>query len=198
MRIIPIVNQKGGVGKSTIALNLAYALNDELTVGLYDADLQGSLSNSEVNEGLNIVPPCRDVHLLKTLKFDVLIVDTPPYLTSRLPEILKISDLAIVPTKSSAFDALAIGSTLQLIKEAQRKNPKLKAHILYSMVKHNSSLCREMSEVLEGFGYPVFKNRIVERVDYVRSLMSGGILKSDSKKGKDEFNSFVNEVIDLL
>jgi chromosome partitioning protein len=136
--------------------------------------------------------------LLKSLKFDVLIIDTPPYLTTQLSEILAISDVVIVPTKSSAFDALAIGSTLELIKKAQRQNRSLKASIVYSMVKHNSSLCKEMSEIIEGFGYPVFKTRIVDRVDYVRSILDGGILKTESKKAKDEFISFCQEVIELV
>lgn len=198
MIIITLANQKGGVGKSTIALNLAYALNQSLKVGIYDVDLQGSISNEEVNEELTLVPPVQDINILKTLTLDVLIIDTPPYLTSRLKEVLSITDLVIVPMKSSAFDTLAFISTLKLIEEVQRSNRGLKSFIVYSMVIHNSSVSKQMSEIIESFGMPVFKTRIIQRVVYIRSQLEKGVINSNNEKAKAEILSLVEEITEIL
>jgi chromosome partitioning protein len=90
-KIITIAHQKGGVGKSTLALNLALCFQDQLSVALVDTDLQGSLYHiREDFPGLNWIS--LDQLTGQQLAYDLIIVDTPPYLSNRLPEMFAQSD----------------------------------------------------------------------------------------------------------
>lgn len=198
MKIIVIAHQKGGVGKTTTALNIAHAFASSVNVGIYDMDLQGSLSSEEVHQGLNLVAHTSDLNVLRSLVYDVLIIDTPPYLASRLNEVLSIADLVIVPTKSSYLDALAIVSTLDLIMNCKAKNKDLKASILFTQVRKNSSLSKEFSELISELNFPVFKTQISDRVSYVRSLLFGGVLASTDKTAAEEVVGLCEEIVELL
>src|ERR1700744_4778547 len=102
-KIITIAHQKGGVGKSTLAINLALCFQDQLTVALIDTDLQGSLYHiKEDFPGLSILGGDQ-LQNIRELPFDLIIVDPPPYLSSRLPELFLSADFILVPTKPGFF-----------------------------------------------------------------------------------------------
>jgi chromosome partitioning protein len=99
-KIITIAHQKGGVGKSTLALNLAVCFQDQLNVALVDTNLQGSLYHSkEVLPGLAVLAQDQ-LQKIKDLQYDLIIVDTPPYLSNKLPELFSLSDFILIPTKA--------------------------------------------------------------------------------------------------
>jgi chromosome partitioning protein len=129
-KIITVAHQKGGVGKSTMALNLALCFQDQLRVALVDSDLQGSIYHIKDDfPGLAILASDQIGDIPK-LDYDLVIVDTPPYLSNKLNELFQFSDFVLVPTKAGFFDVMAIRSTLALIKFSQAKNPQLKAGIV--------------------------------------------------------------------
>ncbi|KAA6437914.1 ParA family protein, partial [Dyadobacter flavalbus] len=89
-KIITIAHQKGGVGKSTLALNLAICFQEELSVALVDIDVQGSIADLKNDfSDLSIITEDQFDQIQK-LSYDLIVVDTPPYLSSRLPELFKI------------------------------------------------------------------------------------------------------------
>ena len=135
MKIITIAHQKGGVGKTTLALHLAACFKDGLSVGLLDTDLQGSLVGlADLLEGIELIPYDNQPQNLRSIAKDLLIVDTPPYLTSQLPSLFEVSDFVLVPSKVGFLDVMAVRATLQLIREAQQKHPNLKAAMVLNMV----------------------------------------------------------------
>lgn len=197
MKIITIAHQKGGVGKSTLALNLALGFGEQLTVRLIDTDLQGSLYHIKDDfEELSIVGPPELVQ--NDRSYDLIVVDTPPYLTNRLPELFGRSDLILVPTKAGFFDVMAIRSTIALIKHAQKDKPTLKAAIVLNMIKHRAGITADVTELLKGMEIPLLATVIHDRVSIARSAMTGGVFQSADTKAKDEIMALTEEVIDLL
>ena len=198
MLVISVVHQKGGVGKTTLALNLAFCLSEKLKVAITDTDLQGSISEiEEFIQGIDLIP-LEKVRNKEPLDYDVLIVDTPPYLTNKLKDIFLISDFVLVPTKAGYLDALAVKATIGLYKQAQAEKPNLKAGIVLNMVMHNTSINDEVKEILQGYELPVLNTQISHRVSFTRSPMSNGIFNSDDEKAKTEIVNLADEILDYL
>lgn len=195
MKQIAISCLKGGVGKSTISINLAHAFKDFVRVAILDTDTQKT-TDSLASEYLTIYN--------KTDKIgdhDILIVDTPPYIDSSLEQTFLKSDLILIPTRPSFADMDALQVTINLFKKVQKKKPELKAAIIINMEDSRSVLSQSILPALEQFGVPIFKTMIENRTNYVRSIISeDGIytFKDKDKKAVDEFNSFVKEVYSFL
>ena len=199
MKIITIAHQKGGVGKTTLALNLASCFREGLSVGLLDADLQGSLKGLEsMLEGMELIPYNNDPKSLLTVKKDILIVDTPPYLTAQLPAFFSISDFVLVPSKVGFLDVMAIRATIQLLKESQHQHPNLKAAIVLNMVKPRTTVNDEIRDILKDYGLPVLKTAISDRVSYTRSAITSGVFAGDDEKAKNEIASLADEILTFL
>lgn len=198
MKIITVAHQKGGVGKTTLALNLAYCFKDNLKVGLLDSDPQGSaLGLREVVEGIEFVS-YEEFKNNKNLPYDIIIIDTPPYLATTLPEFFEYSDFVLVPTKAGVLDAMAIRATIGLLKQAQQKRPHLKAGIVLNMIKNRTTFTEDIKEILLKYDTPIFKTHISDRISYARSPIYGGVFGTDDSKAQDEILGLANEIIEML
>ncbi|OCX54362.1 ATPase [Mucilaginibacter sp. PPCGB 2223] len=197
-KIITIAHQKGGVGKSTLAINLALCFQDQLSIALVDTDLQGSLYHiKEDFPELSIIGPDK-LTAIQQLDHDLVIVDTPPYLSNKLPELFLHSDFILVPTKAGFFDVMAIRSTLALIKEAQTQAPHLKAGIVLNMIKPRSGLTKDIAALLESMEVPLLKTRVHDRVSIARSAMTTGILNGGDPKAAAEIMALAEEVVEHI
>jgi chromosome partitioning protein len=197
-KIITIAHQKGGVGKSTLALNLALCFKDQLSVALVDSDLQGSLYHGREDfPGIEILA-AEKISDIPKLGYDLIIIDTPPYLSNKLTDLFLLSDFVLVPTKAGFFDVMAIRATLALIRFAQAKKPALKAGIVLNMIKHRSGVTKDVSELLRDMGAPLLKTMIHDRVSITRSAITAGILTGSDQKAKEEFTSLAEEVVDYI
>jgi chromosome partitioning protein len=197
-KIITLAHQKGGVGKSTLALNLALCFQDQLKVALIDSDLQGSIYHlKEDFPELDILAP-EKITEIPALNYDLIIIDTPPYLSNRLNELFRYSDYVLVPTKAGFFDVMAIRSTLALIRFAQGQNEKLRAGIVLNMLKPRSGITAEVTGLLTTLGIPLLKTRIFDRVSLARSSMTAGVLKGSDPKAIEEVTLLAEEIVNLL
>ncbi|NHZ66629.1 ParA family protein [Massilia genomosp. 1] len=205
--IITLAHQKGGVGKSTIALNLyGYFSQSGLRTALVDIDPQGSISSFVDFAGADRFDLVRRKDfatyadlLAQVQGFEVVIIDTPPYLSKELEEIIKITDLVIIPCKASLFDAFAIRQTIDFI-ETQRtdKNDFLSA-IVMTMAISGASLQAQIRDHLEQHKIPILKTEIGNRVAYAKSLLlSGNVMQDDSGKAKEEMQNLADEILTLL
>lgn len=197
-KIITVAHQKGGVGKSTLVLNLALSFKQTgLKVAVIDMDLQGSLAGLvDMVDNLDIVLPPDPIDALTNLPYDIVLIDTPPYLTSVLPKLFSLSKFILIPTKTGFFDAMAIKSTLNLVQEAKRKNPVLDSGIVLNMVKNNTTLTNEVKQIFSS--EKILDTVIYERVSYIRSALTGGIFNTTDKKAKEEITSLTTEIADSL
>lgn len=193
MKQIVISCLKGGVGKSTISVNLAQALREHLNVAILDIDTQKT-TNSLASEYVKVYRKSDTL-----TDHDILIIDTPPYIDSSLEQAFLNSDLIIIPTKPSFADLDALQATVELVKKVRIKKPNIKAVILINMEDSRSVLSQSIIPALEQLDIPIFKTVIETRSNYVRSLISeNGIYSFKDKKAIDEFNSFVKEVYSYL
>ncbi|WP_342647902.1 ParA family protein [Mucilaginibacter sp. CSA2-8R] len=197
-KIITVAHQKGGVGKSTLAMNLAVCFQDQLSVALVDTDLQGSIADLRENlPGLTVMQE-DNFERIKSAEQELIVIDTPPYLSNRLPELFLISDYVLIPTKAGFFDVMAIRSTLALVKQAQAKQPQLKAGIVLNMIKPRSGVTQEVKHLLQSFDTPVLQTMIHDRVSFTRSPITGGVLGGVDSKAKEEITSLAEEIVDSI
>ena len=197
-KIITLAHQKGGVGKSTLALNLALSFKDQLRVVLVDADLQGSIYHiKEDFPEVDILSPDRLLDL-KDLPYDLIIVDTPPYLSNRLGELFNQSDFVLIPTKAGFFDVMAIRATLALVRLAQARNRGLKAGIVLNMIKPRSGITLEVRDLLVSLGTPLLETKIYDRVSFARSSMTAGIINGKDQKAIAEITELAEEIVNQI
>lgn len=196
-KIVTIAHQKGGVGKSTLALNLTYLFSKEVYVALTDVDPQGTIMNlKSLIEDFDIID-FKGVKLLKKSKYDVVFVDSPPYIINTIQPIFEDSDFILVPTKVGVPDIMAISTTIELIKSAQEKNKNLKAGIVLNMLKPNIKIKDQAIEQLEKYGLPIL-SPIYDRISYGSSFLNGGIMSSNDQQAKNEIKKLSNEILNLM
>ena len=104
-KVILVTHQKGGVGKSTLAFNLAANIRESAKVCLVDLDEQGSLFNIKKASEVPIYEASKLKELLKS-DYDFIFIDTPPYLTNQLKELCDLANVIIIPTKAGILDYL--------------------------------------------------------------------------------------------
>lgn len=191
-KFILITHQKGGVGKSTIAFNLALNIKDVAKTCIIDMDYQGSLNNIK---NLSDVPIFTESDLKDIINsdYDFVFIDTPPYLSDRLSELCSIADAIVIPSKAGFLDILAIESTIKIVEQSGNKN---KALIVFNMVKSNTTLTDEVKQQLNEYDIPVSKTMISDLVSFTRSVLINGV--SDNPNAQSQIDSLTKEILTLV
>ena len=191
-KIILITHQKGGVGKSTLTFNLAQNLSEHSKVAILDIDAQGSLSQlSKIVDSFEITT---DENILLTNDhLDFIFVDTPPYLSSKLKELIKIADLLLVPTKAGILDLLAIDNTISLIKDELKEN---KTMIILNMIKANTTITEDILKNLDSHKIKISQTMISDLVAFTRSPLLKGV--TADRNAQRQIDSLTKEVLTAL
>ncbi len=177
--IISLVNQKGGVGKTTIALNLADCLSERgRRVLLVDADPQGSgLQWQSIvdDNAFDMVhrPSASLINKGMARDYDYTIIDAPPAMGDITLAVLAVSDLAIVPVGPSPLDIWSSKETVSLFAEAKKSNRRFKAKLLICKKIVGTRVGKEVREALETYGMELFESEISQRIAFVEAMISG-------------------------
>jgi len=179
--IISLVNQKGGVGKTTIAVNLASCLSERgHQTLLVDADPQGSVLQwqSVSNDQRFEIIHRPSATLLGDRKamtkgHDHVVIDAPPAIGEITKAVLALSDLAIIPIGPSPLDIWSSKETLALFAEARKRHRHLKPKLLICRKIVGTRIGREAREALETYGVELFESEISQRIAFVEAMISG-------------------------
>lgn len=204
-KIIAILNQKGGAGKTTIATNLARALQLEGgQVLLVDSDPQGSArdwnaaGNGEVLPVVGLDRPtlAKDIKAVSD-NHDWIVIDGAPQIAEMAVAAIKCADVVLIPVQPSPYDVWACADLVEVLKARQEvTDGKPKAAFVISRVIKNTQLGREIGDALNGYGLPVFASFTTQRVIYAKSAAVGSTVL-DSEPGNEaaaEIRAIVKEL----
>jgi chromosome partitioning protein len=206
--IISIQNQKGGVGKTTLAVHISHALalRDEPTL-LLDADPQGSARDWAAARksqppfsvvGLDRPTIHRDLPAIAK-NYAHVIIDGPPRVTDLARSAIAAADLVLIPVQPSPYDVWAAQEVINLIQEASVFKEKLKSVFVINRKITNTAIGRDVAEALSGYGVPVLRSQICQRVSFAESAASGQTVMEIDPNGQaaQEIIVLVNELLEV-
>lgn len=180
--IIGFLNQKGGVGKTTLSVNVAAELaRAGQRVLLLDADPQGSaLDWAASREAEPLFPvvgfPRPTIH--KDIEqighgYDHIVIDGPPRVTDLARSAIMASDIVAIPVQPSPYDVWAAGDVVQLIDEARAYKDALRAVFVINRKIANTAIGRDVTDALAGWPVPVLASTVGQRVIFAEAAASG-------------------------
>ncbi len=192
-KIVAILNQKGGVGKTTLATNLvrAMALAGDKAL-LVDSDPQGSARDwHAASEGTLVSMIALDRPTLdKDIKavmgpHDWIVIDGAPRLSDLAAAAIRIADTIIIPVQPSPYDVWSTSDLVDLVTARQGvTNGKPKTAFLISRAIKGTNLSKDVEEALSQYDLPIFKSRTTQRVIYAESAAGGSSVFDEDPKGQ--------------
>ncbi|WP_078710523.1 ParA family partition ATPase [Consotaella salsifontis] len=179
--IISFLNQKGGVGKTTLSISVAACLAKQgHRVLLIDADKQGSASTwASLREdapfqvvSLARANMARDA-LTMAADYTHTVIDGPPHAEEIARSCIIASDFVALPIEPSGLSTWASDLTVKQVREAQEYKETLRCGFVVSRKIGNTVIGREIRNLAANSGIPILNSEIEQRVAFAESLTMG-------------------------
>lgn len=205
--IISVLNQKGGVGKTTLSVNIAGQLAAQgARVLLLDADPQGSaLDWAAAREedshfavlGLPRATLHKDIGKFAA-DYDHIIIDGPPRVTDLARSAILAAELVVIPVQPSPYDVWAAGEVVNLIREARIYKENLKSVFVINRKITNTAIGRDVVEALSTYQTPVLASTICQRVVFAEAAGQGmAVHELGESPATTEIRALVQEITEI-
>lgn len=203
MRVLALVGNKGGAGKTTLAINLASALNQRQPTLLLDADPQGSsLQWRDIAAEPLLEVEDGSVDLAKRLEeavgYHYCVIDCPPSVQSaHTRSALRLSQMALIPVQPSPLDLWASVHIEAEVEQARLDNPGLRAMLVLNQVEPRTRLSQQAHAALGELGLPVARTTIRRRVAHRNAVLQGrSVLQMGSRgiEAATELQALIEEL----
>ena len=180
--IFGVLNQKGGVGKTTLSVNLAACLaRTGARVLLIDADPQGSaLDWAAARQGTSLFSvvgfPRATIHKeISQLgqRYDHIIIDGPPRVTDLVRSAIMASDIVVIPVQPSPYDIWAAEEVVKLIAEARIYKENIKSVFVVNRKITNTAIGRDVRDALAAYPIHVLDASVAQRVVFAEAAAQG-------------------------
>lgn len=188
MKIVSIISQKGGAGKTTIAIHLAVAAElAKKQTAIIDLDPQASSTNwadSRKNDTPVVISAqsSRLGSILTTAEqagAKLCVIDTAPHSESAALASSRVADIILIPCRPAILDIRAIGNSIDLAKISGKK-----AFVLLNAVPARGSLAEEAKKAIEAYDIETVDVKIGQRSDFIHALTSGRSAQEYDPSGK--------------
>jgi chromosome partitioning protein len=207
--IVAVVNQKGGAGKTTLALNLAAAMAEGgKRVLLIDADPQQTAQDWAAIR--DEPPPFQVIGLAKPVlhrdlprmsaDYDSVIIDGAPRNYEVARSAIAAADIVLIPVQPSGADFWASRETVTLVKEAHSFKETQKSVFVVSRKIGRSVLSREITDALAEFELPILKASTTQRIIYADAMTAGRTVIEQQPNGPaaEEIRAILAEMEGLV
>lgn len=189
MATIAVISQKGGAGKTTLAIHLAAAAHEAGRVALIvDTDPQATASQwaawreDRAPEVIDSPPPrlAAKVAAARAQGAELIVIDTPPHADSAARAAMELADLVLIPCRPSAFDLAAIQTTAKLVQLLRKP-----AFVVFTAGAPNAPrMYEEAGELVAGYGTPAAPVLIADRAAYRHASAQGATVMELEPHGR--------------
>ena len=205
--ILAVLNQKGGVGKTTLAIHLAAAFAQQNPpVLLIDADPQASALDwaaSRQGEPLfNVVGlPKTNLHRevpAHARNYTHVVIDGPPRVNALARSAILATDRILIPVQPSPYDVWAAREIVELIGEAQAFTDRLTSAFVINRKIGNTAIGRDVRAALADYSIPVLQTTVGQRVAFAESAATGRTVleAAPDSRASQEIRALAQEILE--